>query len=171
MCAATFDLCYSLEAVIVECDESKRITDKIWRPKSEQLITDPEIVGESWKWEPNTKDVPCYFTALKAKRVDKKERLLYYPVLNKRIVVADPMKPPFMWPMLDNLYVEAGTSKEFVFANATDPDGFDVIMLFKLGRASKFAYWEPNNLTLIIEEGKTQKRRDEGDYVLLLQLI
>ena len=73
--------------------------------------------------------------------------------------------------MLNNLYVEAGTSKEFVFANATDPEGYDVFMLFKLGRASKFAYWEPRNLTLIIEEGKTQKRRDEGDYVLLLQLI
>ena len=35
MCAATFDLCYSLEAVIVECDKSKRITDKIWQPKTE----------------------------------------------------------------------------------------------------------------------------------------
>lgn len=42
---------------------------------------------------------------------------------------------------------------------------------FKLGEASKFTYWDPETLTLIIEEGKTKPRRDEGDYPIRALLI
>ena len=45
------------------------------------------------------------------------------------------------------------------------------MMNFKLGIASKFAYWDPVSRILTVSEGMTRLRQDEGDYLIKLQLI
>ena len=57
------------------------------------------------------------------------------------------------------------------FSEAIDPEGNDVMINFKLGIASKFCYWDPEALTLVIEEGLTMVRRDEGVYPITALLI
>lgn len=50
------------------------------------------------------------------------------------------------------------------FSNVIDPEGHEVLILFDLQQASRFTYWEPETLSLIVEEGKTKIMQDEGDY-------
>ena len=42
------------------------------------------------------------------------------------------------------------------------------MMNFKLGIASKFAYWDPESRLLTVSEGMTRLRQDEGDYLIKL---
>ena len=60
------------------------------------------------------------------------------------------------------------------FSEARDPEGNEVMINFKLGEATRFMYWDPETFTLVIEEGLTVARRDEGVYpikALLVEII
>ena len=56
------------------------------------------------------------------------------------------------------------------FSNVLDPEFHPVLINFDLGEASRFTYWEPQTLSLIVEEGKTVIK-DEGDYEIKAILI
>lgn len=40
------------------------------------MVTDYDLVGEAWKFEITTDEMPCYLASLIVKRIDGKESLL-----------------------------------------------------------------------------------------------
>lgn len=81
--------------------------------------------------------------------------MIYNPLITKRVVINDPGHPPFLIDKVKGLYAQAGERTELKFSNVTDPDGTKVLMIFRLGKAARFTYWDQNSLTLIVESGKT----------------
>jgi len=77
ICGATFTLCYNKErSTIRECDKDMKATDTEWRPKESQVIPDLGLIGDAWKFEVTTDDMPCYFASLEVERIDGKKALL-----------------------------------------------------------------------------------------------
>ena len=96
-CAGSFGLCFYERSTIVECDENKEASNRFWTPKPEDLITEPNLVGQTWRWAAtDTEEMPCYYATLQVETLDGRTALINNPLLSKRIFVADPGEPPYL---------------------------------------------------------------------------
>ena len=173
ICAGTFSLCYQTErSAIFECDADSKASSKEWRPKESQMVTDYDLVGEAWKFEITTDEMPCYLASLIVKRIDGKESLLQHSQITKRIFVADVGEPPYLLkkPNIE-LYAQAGEDRVLSFSNITDPEGKELIFNVNLREAAKFARWDEEQLAIIIEKNTTVFEKDAGVYPIELELI
>ena len=115
--------------------------------------------------------MPCYFATLHVEKLDGTEGLIYSPLVSKRVVINDTGRPPFLKDKIGSLYAQTGERTELPFSTSVDPEGRKVIMIFSLGRVAQFTYWDPYTHTIIVEEGKTVPKVDEGEYPITLRMI
>ena len=75
-CTANFILCFHEKSTIVECDSDRRATNKVWTIEPEQLVEEPTLVGQAWRWNESTKELPCYIATISVETLDGRSALI-----------------------------------------------------------------------------------------------
>ena len=155
--------CFNIDADLFKCDDDGMPKNQKFVP--EELITNQTYSGLAFN-PPNKGDKTYFMTGVILQRIDGLSSFDFNSVGTTRIVVFDSGEPPafFMDPPT-KLILEAKQPDEVYFSDLVDPEGEEVFLKVALKRATTFANFDYDDMTLEIEGGRSVP----GEYMLTIQ--